>query len=157
MTKWANEVTRANAGGRGRVPVWTLWGPHRSVSSFGKMILRLSITVLLVGLLTACDPVYGPGLANGTSRVVKFTAAFSGNPQELELQPGHEYVQRHPNMKLEALTVRNGDLTKQFSPAELAAAFSESAPKRGHWVILQYLDGGRLHGTTWQELHGANR
>lgn len=121
------------------------------------MTLRLSITALLVALLTACDPVYGPGLVNGTSRVVKFTAAFSGNWQEFELKPDQEYVQRRPNMKLEALTATDGDVRKQFSPAELAAALSESTPKRADRVIIEYLDDGRLRGTTWQELHGARR
>ena len=121
------------------------------------MRLRLVTTVLLTVLLTACDPVYGPGLVNRTSRVVKFTAAFSGNLSEVELKPDQEYVQQHRNMKLEALTVTDGNLKKEFSRAELAAALSESTPKRGDRVIIEYLEGGRIHGTTWRELHGTTR
>jgi len=121
------------------------------------MKLHLAIALLSLALLTACDPVYGPGLVNRISRVVKFKAAFSGSEQEFELQPNQEYVQRHTNMKLEALVVTDGDMKKEFSTAEIAAALSESAPKRGHRIIIEYLDGGRLHGTTWQQLHGTTR
>jgi hypothetical protein len=121
------------------------------------MKLHLAIALLSLALLTACDPFYGPGLANGTSRVVKFKAVFSGSEREIELQPHQEYGHRYPNMNLEALTVADGDLKKEFSPAEIATALSESAPKRGHRIIIEYLDGGRLHGTTWQQLQGTTR
>ena len=117
-----------------------------SVFSIRKMKTRCLATVLVAGTLTACDPVYGPGLKNQTSHPVTFIAAFSGQRREIELQPGQDFVQRHANQKLEALAVIDGSEKKEFTAEEISAALSEAGSAR--YAKITYLGHGRILGTS---------
>lgn len=107
---------------------------------------RLLLGVFALAVLTACDPIYGPGLVNQASHSVRFFATFSGKHVETELASNQAFWPRQPNLRLEALKIADGVDTKDFSFNEIGAALSPVSTNR--LAAVAYIGGGRIVGTT---------
>jgi len=110
------------------------------------MKFQLLFAVFALAALTACDPIYGHGMVNRSSRPVNFVASFSGRHVEVNLEPKQAFWHRQPNLTLEALKVADGADTKDFSFIEIAAALSPVSTNR--LAAVAYVGDGRIIGTT---------